>query len=75
MLLATAATLAVPALFVLHPLIGAYTTVAIATLAILGWLVLSTIADLFRRLGDVRRLDGRTRRTGSDLLADRPPGQ
>ena len=70
MLLATAATLAVPALFVLHPLIGAYTTVAIATLAILGWLVLRTIADLFRRLGDVRRLDGRTRRAGADLLAD-----
>jgi hypothetical protein len=40
MLVATAATLAVPALFILHPLIGAYTTVAIATLAILGWLVL-----------------------------------
>ncbi len=70
MLLATAAILAIPALFVLYLLIGAYTTVAIAMLAILGWLVLSTIADLCRHVGDDRRLESGTRRTGADLLAD-----
>ena len=66
----TAVTLALPAVLLLHPLFGTYTTAAIAILAILGWLVLTTIADLARHLGDDRRFESRTRPSGTDVISD-----
>ena len=70
MLFASAVILAIPALVVVYPIIGASTTVAIAMLATLGWLLLRTIAELFSHLGDIRRLESGIGRTGADLAPD-----